>query len=61
MADSITSLTMTEPEEGGQVTGRTVVRVLASGDALVFGINLQLNPIGIALPEFVTTALVHVI
>ena len=37
-ADSISSLTMTEPEEGGQATGRTVVRVLASGDDLVFGI-----------------------
>ncbi|MEJ2678384.1 MAG: DUF5916 domain-containing protein, partial [Gemmatimonadota bacterium] len=37
-ADSIAGLTQVEPEEGGRPTSRTVVRVLASADALVVGI-----------------------
>jgi len=37
-ADSIPTLTMTEPVEGGETVGRTVVRVLANGRELVVGI-----------------------
>ena len=37
-ADSITDLTQVEPVEGARTTGRTVVRVLASADAIVVGI-----------------------
>jgi hypothetical protein len=38
-ADSIPNLTQIEPREGGLPSGRTVVRVLALADALVFGIR----------------------
>ncbi len=38
-ADSIESLTELEPNEGVTPSGRTVVRVLADGDGLVFGIR----------------------
>lgn len=38
-ADSISALTELEPNEGESPVGRTVVRVLADGDALVFGIR----------------------
>ena len=38
-ADSIAGLTQIEPREGAEPTGRTVVRVLSSGDAMVFGIR----------------------
>jgi hypothetical protein len=38
-ADSIGNLTQIEPVEGQAPTGRTIVRVLASGDAIVFGIR----------------------
>ena len=38
-ADSIADLTQIEPVEGGRPTGRTVVRVLASGDAIVVGVR----------------------
>ncbi|MEA3246875.1 MAG: DUF5916 domain-containing protein [Gemmatimonadota bacterium] len=37
--DSIAALTQTEPDEGGAPAGRTVVRVLADGNDLVFGIR----------------------
>ena len=37
--DSIANLTQIEPVEGQPPTGRTVVRVLAIGDAIVFGIR----------------------
>ncbi|HEX6749520.1 MAG TPA: DUF5916 domain-containing protein [Longimicrobium sp.] len=40
-ADSIPALTELEPREGGVPAGRTVVRVLADADALVFGINAR--------------------
>ena len=40
-ADSITNLTELEPREGGVPAGRTVVRVLAAPDALVFGIDAR--------------------
>ena len=36
-ADSIGNLTQIEPVEGQAPTGRTIVRVLTSGDAIVFG------------------------
>jgi len=38
-ADSIINLTQIEPVEGSRPTGRTVVRVLVIGDAIVFGIR----------------------
>ncbi|HWC72877.1 MAG TPA: DUF5916 domain-containing protein [Gemmatimonadales bacterium] len=38
-ADSITSLTQVEPIEGATPPARTVVRVITTGDALVFGIR----------------------
>ena len=38
-ADSIANLTQIEPVEGQPPTGRTVIRVLAAGDAIVFGIR----------------------
>jgi Domain of unknown function (DUF5916) len=38
-ADSIGNLTMTEPVEGGETVGRTVVRILASSSDLIIGIT----------------------
>src|SRR5262245_1195659 len=38
-ADSIGNLTQIEPVEGRAPTGRTVVRVLTTADAIVFGIR----------------------
>jgi hypothetical protein len=38
-ADSIANLTQIEPVEGLAPTGRTVVRVLSTGDAIVFGVR----------------------
>lgn len=38
-ADSISNLTQIEPVEGAQPSGKTVVRVLASTDALIIGIR----------------------
>ena len=38
-SDSIANLTQVQPREGAPPTGRTVVRVLADVDALVFGIQ----------------------
>jgi hypothetical protein len=38
-ADSIPNLTQIEPLEGQPPTGRTVVRVLTTGDAIIFGIR----------------------
>ena len=38
-ADSISNLTQIEPVEGQSPTGRTVVRVLITGDAIVFGVR----------------------
>ncbi len=47
-ADVIPSLTMIDPVEGGPLTGRTIVRVLAGRDALVIGVEaLDPNPNGI--------------
>jgi Domain of unknown function (DUF5916) len=39
LADSIPDLRQVEPREGGPASARTVVRVLAEGDALVIGIR----------------------
>ena len=39
-ADSIATLTEVEPVEGGVAPARTVVRVLASSDAIVIGVGL---------------------
>lgn len=38
-ADSIADLTQVEPRQGAAPTGRTVVRVLTTGDAIIFGIR----------------------
>jgi len=38
-ADSIANLVEVEPREGGPPAARTVVRVLATGDAIIFGIR----------------------
>lgn len=40
-ADSIPNLTQIEPREGVEPTGRTVVRVVANADALLFGIEVH--------------------
>lgn len=37
--DSISNLTQIEPVEGSVPTGRTIVRVLTTGDAIVFGVR----------------------
>ena len=47
-ADSITNLTMIEPEEGGVPAGQTTVKVLASPGYIVFGVVCHdSNPAGI--------------
>lgn len=38
-ADSIANLTQIEPVEGAEPSGRTAVRVLATADAVIFGIR----------------------
>ncbi|HMC54473.1 MAG TPA: DUF5916 domain-containing protein [Gemmatimonadaceae bacterium] len=43
-ADSIRDLTQVEPEEGASPSGRTIVRVLVTSDALVFGIRNEYAP-----------------
>jgi hypothetical protein len=50
-ADSITSLTQIEPRQGEAPSARTVTRVLATSDALVFGIRAD-NPPGIGVVAF---------
>ena len=42
-ADSIADLTQIEPVEGARATGRTVVRILVSKDALVIGIRADIS------------------
>ncbi len=39
IADSITDLVQVEPIEGGPPSGRTVVRVLANADEIIFGVR----------------------
>jgi hypothetical protein len=43
-ADSITTLTQTEPREGARASGPTVVKVLASDDALTIGVRMEQPP-----------------
>ena len=50
-ADSIADLTQIEPKQGSASSARTVTRVLATGDALVFGIRAE-NPPGVGLVAF---------
>lgn len=50
-ADSITSLTQTEPREGAPASAGTVVKVVASEDALTFGIRAE-QPPGIPIVSF---------
>lgn len=50
-ADSIPALTEIEPREGNTPAGRTVVRVLADGTSLVFGIHAE-NPPGVGTVAF---------
>ena len=50
-ADSITGLTQTEPREGTRGSGRTVVKVLTSGDALTIGVRAD-QPAGVPIVAF---------
>lgn len=50
-ADSISSLTEVEPVEGGPAPARTVVRVLASSDAIVIGV-VAMDPDPSAITAF---------
>ena len=50
-ADSITSFTQTEPREGAPSSGRTVVKVLASDDALTIGVRAD-QPSGVPIVSF---------
>lgn len=50
-ADSITRLTQTEPREGTPASARTVIRVLATGDALVIGVRAE-QPTGTPVVAF---------
>ncbi len=45
-ADSIADLTQIEPVEGARATGRTVVRVLVSADAIVIGVRADVGDSG---------------
>ena len=49
--DSIAPLTQVEPTQGAAPSARTVVRIVATGDAIVFGIQAD-NPPGIGLVAF---------
>jgi hypothetical protein len=49
--DSIPDLTQIEPHEGSAPSGRTVVRVLADGDALIIGVRAD-YPTGVGLVSF---------
>ena len=50
-ADSITTFTQTEPREGSPATARTVVKVLATDDALTIGIRAE-QPPGVPIISF---------
>lgn len=50
-ADSITSLTQVEPHQGTAASARTVVRVLATADAIVFGVRADYTP-GVRIVSF---------
>ena len=49
--DSIAPLTQVEPAQGAAPSARTVVRIIATGDAIVFGIEAD-NPPGVGLVAF---------
>ncbi len=49
--DSIATLTQVEPNQGAAPSARTVVRVITTGDAIVFGIRAE-NPAGVGLVAF---------
>jgi hypothetical protein len=50
-ADSIASLTQTEPREGSAGTARTVVKVIATDEALVIGVRAE-QPPGVRIVSF---------
>jgi hypothetical protein len=50
-ADSIPDLTQIEPREGSAPSGRTVIRVLASGDQLIIGVRAE-YPAGVGPVSF---------
>src|SRR5215218_7115377 len=50
-ADSIATLTQVEPTQGAAPSARTVVRVIATADAIIFGIRAE-NPPGVAPVAF---------
>lgn len=50
-ADSISDLTQVEPHEGGRPSGRTVVRVLVTADAIVVGVRVD-YPVGVDVVRF---------
>jgi hypothetical protein len=49
--DSIATLRQVEPNQGSAASARTVVRVIATGDAIVFGVRAE-NPPGVASVAF---------
>ena len=50
-ADSITTLTQTEPREGAPASARTVIRVLADAEALTIGVRAE-QPPGVPMVSF---------
>jgi hypothetical protein len=51
MVDSIATLTQVEPDQGAAPSARTVVRVITTSDAIVFGIRAE-NPPGVGSVAF---------
>ena len=49
--DSIATLTQVEPRQGSAPSARTVIRVIDTGDAIVFGVRAE-NPSGVASVAF---------
>lgn len=50
-SDSITTLTQTEPREGAPASARTVVRVIATEEALIIGVRAE-QPDGVPVVSF---------
>ena len=50
-ADSITSLTQVEPTQGATSSARTVIRVLATSDAIVIGVRAEYPP-GVSIVSY---------
>ena len=50
-ADSITTLTQTEPREGAPASARTVVRVIATEEAVIVGVRAE-QPPGVPIVSF---------